>query len=102
MGKIYVYIWLMYELYQKYGFFKFVLVVLMLVIKEGVWNFIISDYVRQYFLQFYENMWMEFCIINVGDFKVKLGCKNFLVQLLSFIDVSCCDSYMIQVLLINV
>ncbi|EKN5633726.1 DEAD/DEAH box helicase family protein, partial [Enterobacter cloacae] len=46
-GKTYVYTRLMYELHQKYGLFKFVLVVPTPAIKEGARNFITSDYARQ-------------------------------------------------------
>ncbi|KJT42220.1 type III restriction-modification system StyLTI enzyme res, partial [Salmonella enterica subsp. enterica serovar Heidelberg str. 607310-1] len=72
-GKTYVYTRLMYELHQKYGLFKFVLVVPTPAIKEGARNFITSDYARQHFSQFYENTRMELCTINAGDFKVKSG-----------------------------
>ncbi len=100
-GKTYVYTRLMYELHQKYGLFKFVLVVPTPAIKEGARNFITSDYARQHFSQFYENTRMELCTINAGDFKVKSGRKNFPAQLLSFTDASRRDSHTIQVLLIN-
>ena len=40
-GKTYVYTRAMYELHQKYGLFKFVIVVPSLAIKEGTKNFII-------------------------------------------------------------
>lgn len=45
-GKTYVYTRLMYELHQKYGLFKSVLVVPTPAVKEGARNFIASDYAR--------------------------------------------------------
>lgn len=100
-GKTYVYTRLMYELHQKYGLFKFVLVVPTPAIKEGARNFITSDYAKQHFSQFYENTRIELCTINAGDFKTKSGRKNFPAQLLNFTEASRRNSHTIQVLLIN-
>ncbi|MGS9092413.1 DEAD/DEAH box helicase family protein, partial [Salmonella enterica subsp. enterica serovar Infantis] len=74
-GKTYVYTRMMYELHQKYGLFKFVLLVPTPAIKEGARNFITSDNARQHFSQFYENTRMVLCTIIGGDFKVKSGRK---------------------------
>lgn len=100
-GKTYVYTRLMYELHQRYGIFKFVIVVPSPAIKEGTKNFIQSDYAKQYFTQFYENTRIELNVINAGDFKAKSGRKNFPAHLLNFVEGSRQNSNTIQVLLIN-
>lgn len=53
IGKIYVYLCMIFELNCCYGFMKFVIVVLLIVIKEGVYKMfvIIEDY---------------FCVLYVG------------------------------------
>lgn len=38
IGKIYVYLRIIMELNKKYGFIKFIIVVFLLVIKEGVYK----------------------------------------------------------------
>lgn len=100
-GKTYVYTRLMYELHKQHGLFKFVIVVPTPAIKEGTKNFIQSDYAKQHFSQFYENIRVELNVINAGDFKAKSGRKNFPAQLLNFIEGSRQNSNTIQVLLIN-
>ncbi|MEQ7804773.1 type III restriction-modification system endonuclease [Priestia aryabhattai] len=100
-GKTYVYTRLMYEMHQKYGIFKFVIVVPSPAIKEGAKNFIQSDYAKQHFSQFYENTRIELNVINAGDFKAKSGRKNFPAQLLNFIEGSRQNTNTIEVLLIN-
>lgn len=100
-GKTYVYTRLMYELHKKYGIFKFVIVVPTPAIKEGTKNFVQSDYAKQHFSQFYENVRMELNVINAGDFKTKSGRKNFPAQLLNFVEGSRLNSNTIEVLLIN-
>lgn len=100
-GKTYVYTRMMYELQQKFGLFKFILVVPSPAIKEGAKNFIESDYAKRHFSQFYENVKMEVNVINAGDFKAKSGRKNFPGSLINFIEGSRQDNRTIQVLLIN-
>ncbi|WP_432702541.1 type III restriction-modification system endonuclease [Lysinibacillus sphaericus] len=100
-GKTYVYTRLMYELHKKYGLFKFVIVVPTPAIKEGTKNFIQSDYAKQHYSQYYENVRMELNIINAGDFKTKSGRKNFPAKLLNFVEGSRLNSNTIEVLLIN-
>lgn len=100
-GKTYVYTRLMYELHKQTGIFKFVIVVPSPAIKEGAKNFIQSDYAKQHFSQFYENVRIELNVINAGDFKAKSGRKNFPAQLLNFVEGSRQNSNTIQVLLIN-
>ena len=91
----------MYELHQKYGLFKFVIVVPSPAIKAGTMNFIESDYAKRHFSQFYDNTKIELNVINAGDFKSKSGRKNFPAQLLNFIEGSKQNSHLINVLLIN-
>ncbi|MDA2140294.1 type III restriction-modification system endonuclease [Bacillus cereus group sp. Bc256] len=100
-GKTYVYTRLMYEMHQQYGIFKFVIVVPSPAIKEGAKNFIQSDYAKQHFSQFYENVRIELNVINAGDFKSKSGRRNFPAQLLNFVEGSRQNSNTIEVLLIN-
>lgn len=100
-GKTYIYTRMMYEMHKRYGIFKFVIVVPTPAIKEGTKNFIQSDYAKQHFSQFYENIRIELNIINAGDFKAKSGRKNFPAQLSNFVEGSRQNSNTIQVLLIN-
>lgn len=100
-GKTYVYTRLMYELHQKYGLFKFVIVLPSPAIKVGTENFIQSDYAKRHFSQFYENTKIELSVINSGDFKAKSGRKNFPAQLLNFVEGSIQNEHTIHALLIN-
>lgn len=100
-GKTFVYTKLMYELHEKYGLFKFVIVVPSPAIKEGTKNFIQSDYAKQFFSPIYKNTRVELNVINAGDFKTKSGRRNFPAQLLNFIEGSRQNTNTIEVLLIN-
>ncbi|MDR1484759.1 MAG: DEAD/DEAH box helicase family protein, partial [Planctomycetaceae bacterium] len=77
-GKTYVYTRLMYELQQKRGLYKFVIVVPSLAIKEGTKNFINSDYARQHFSRFFPNKHINLHIVNAGDFSAKRGKRKTL------------------------
>lgn len=99
-GKTYVYTRMMYELHKR-GIFKFVIVVPLLGIKEGTKNFIESDYAKQHFSQFYENVHVQLNVINSGDFKAKGGRRNFPPQLTEFVEGSRANSNQIEVLLVN-
>ena len=55
-GKTYVYIRMMFEMFQKYGINKFIIFVPSLAIKEGTKSFIMADYSRQHFSELYENI----------------------------------------------
>lgn len=100
-GKTYVYTRAMYELHQRFGIFKFVIVVPTPAIKEGTKKFIQSSYAKQHFAQFYGNTRIDLNVINAGDFKSKSGRKNFPAHLTNFIEGSRQNSNTIQVLLIN-
>lgn len=98
-GKTYVGVRAMYELHQKYGLFKFIVVVPSPAIKEGWKNFISADYAKQHFSQFYENTQMNLNVINAGDFNSKKGLLP--AHLVEFIEGDRLNSSTIQVLLIN-
>lgn len=100
-GKTYVYTRAMYELHQRFGIFKFVIVLPTPAIKEGTKKFIQSSYAKQHFAQFYGNTRIDLNVINAGDFKSKSGRKNFPAHLTNFIEGSRQNTNTIQVLLIN-
>nr|WP_176704945.1 type III restriction-modification system endonuclease [Arthrobacter sp.]AXV46554.1 endonuclease, type III restriction-modification system StyLTI enzyme res [Arthrobacter sp.] len=54
-GKTYTYTRLMYELHQRFGFHKFVLLVPTAPIRSGTEEFIYSDYAKSHFADLYEN-----------------------------------------------
>ena len=98
-GKTYVGVRAMYDLHQKYGLFKFIVVVPSPAIKEGWKNFITADYAKQHFSQFYENTQINLNVINAGDFNSKKGLLP--AHLVEFIEGDRFNSSTIQVLLIN-
>ncbi len=100
-GKTYVYTRMMYELYQKYGLFKFVIAVPSPSIKEGTRSFISSNYAKQHFSEFYENIRVQLNVINAGDFTTRSGRRNFPAQLSEFVEATRQNANQIEVLLIN-
>ena len=98
-GKTYVGVRTMYDLHQKYGLFKFIVVVPTPAIKEGWKNFIEADYARQHFSQYYETTNINLNVINAGDFNSKKGLLP--AHLVEFIEGDRLNSTTIQVLLIN-
>lgn len=98
-GKTYVGVRTIFEMHQKYGLFKFIVVVPSPAIKEGWKNFIQADYAKQHFSQFYENTQINLNIINAGDFNSKKGLLP--ANLVDFIEGDRLNSSTIQVLLIN-
>ncbi|MCS4488494.1 type III restriction-modification system endonuclease [Streptococcus sciuri] len=98
-GKTYVGVRAMYDLHQKYGLFKFIVVVPSPAIKEGWKNFIEADYAKQHFSQYYENARINLSVINAGDFNSKKGLLP--AHLVEFIEGDRLNSSTIQVLLIN-
>ncbi len=98
-GKTYVGVRAMYDLHQKYGLFKFIVVVPTPAIKEGWKNFIDSTYAKQHFSQYYENTQINLNVINAGDFNSKKGLLP--AHLVEFIEGDRINSSTIQVLLIN-
>lgn len=98
-GKTYVGVRAMYDLHQKYGLFKFIIVVPTPAIKEGWKNFIEADYAKQHFSQYYENTQVNLNVINAGDFNSKKGLLP--AHLVEFVEGDRLNSSTIQVLLIN-
>lgn len=98
-GKTYVGVRTMFEMHQKYGLFKFIVVVPSPAIKEGWKNFIQADYAKQHFSQFYENTQINLNVINAGDFNSKKGLLP--ANLVDFIEGDRLNTSTIQVLLIN-
>ncbi len=100
-GKTYVYTRMMFDLHQKYGLFKFVIVVPSPSIKEGTRSFITSRYAKQHFSQFYPNVRIQLNVINNGDFNAKAGRRNFPAQLSEFVEGTRQNVNQIEILLIN-
>jgi type III restriction enzyme len=98
-GKTYVGVRTMLELHQKYGLFKFIVVVPTPAIKEGWKSFIESDYAKQHFSQYYENTQINLNIVNAGDFNSRKGLVP--AHLIDFIEGDRINTSTIQVLLIN-
>ena len=101
-GKTYVYTRAMLELHQRFGLFKFVIVVPSLAIKEGTRNFIASDYARQHFSKSFPNKRIELQVLGEGDFAFKSGKrKNFPSALVQFCEADRNEKNTIQCLLVN-
>ncbi|MDR3327861.1 MAG: type III restriction-modification system endonuclease [Prevotellaceae bacterium] len=101
-GKTYVYTRLMHELKRQFGFFKFIIIVPSVAIKEGVKMSIISDEWNKHFRQEFGNQNINFGIINAGDFDVKKGKrKQIPVALSSFCEAARVEEKSVQVLLLN-
>lgn len=100
-GKTYVGVRAMYELHQKYDLFKFIIVVPTPAIKEGWKNFISSDYAKQHFNQYYDNVHINLNVINNGDFKKQSGRQTMPSSLLDYVEGTRLNNNSIEVLLIN-
>ena len=74
-GKTYCYTRLMYELNEKYGFHKFIILVPTTPIKEGTKAFIESEYANKHFSDLYHNRRIELSVLNAQ--KKKKGKKLF-------------------------
>jgi type III restriction enzyme len=100
-GKTYVYTRIMLELHQKFGLFKFIIVVPSLAIKEGTRHFINSEYAKRHFNRFFPNKKINLQTINAGDFSAKKGRKNFPLGLMQFCDGNKNETNSIQCLLLS-
>jgi type III restriction enzyme len=101
-GKTYVYTRLMYELQQRMGLYKFIIIVPSLAIKEGTKNFINSDYARQHFARFFPHKHINLQSINAGDFSTKKNKHKLLPNgLVSYCNGNRNEINQIQCLLIN-
>ncbi|HCS9090557.1 TPA: type III restriction-modification system endonuclease [Staphylococcus aureus] len=101
-GKTYVGTRMMYELHQKFGLYKFIVIVPSPAIKEGWKNFLTARYSRQHFAEYYENVKLDVNTIYAGDFNTKSGRRIFPPQLNNFIEGTRLNTNQIEVLLINV
>jgi len=100
-GKTYVYTRLMHELKRQFGFFKFIILVPSLPIKEGTKMSILSDNWNKHFRREFNNQSITLGVINAGDFKAKGKRKNIPENLRSFCDSTKAEENNIQALLIN-
>jgi type III restriction enzyme len=101
-GKTYVYTRLMHELKARFGFFKFIILVPSLAIKEGVKMSIASpDWVKHFRGEF-NNQEIRLGVVNAGDFDTKKGKRKQMPEALrSFCDGNSADEKSIEVILLN-
>ncbi|MDR2341420.1 MAG: DEAD/DEAH box helicase family protein [Campylobacteraceae bacterium] len=101
-GKTYVYTRLMHELKQRFGFFKFIIIVPSVAIKEGVKMSIMSDDWNKHFRQEFGNQSINLGVINAGDFDAKKGKRKQIPETLrSFCDDSKAEEKTLNALLLN-
>ncbi|MBO9620740.1 MAG: type III restriction-modification system endonuclease [Niabella sp.] len=101
-GKTYVYTRLMHELKQRYGFFKFIILVPGVAIKEGAKMSIQSSDWNSHFRQEFANQSINLGIINAGDFESRKGKRKQIPESLrSFCEGSRNEEKTIQALLLN-
>ncbi|MDU7551986.1 MAG: DEAD/DEAH box helicase family protein, partial [Streptococcus mitis] len=74
-GKTYCYTRMMYELNQRYGFNKFIVLVPSTPIREGAKSFLSADYSKKHFSDLYPNKSLDLSILEAQ--KTKSGRKNF-------------------------
>lgn len=99
-GKTYVYTKMMYELHEKFGFNKFIILVPSTPIKEGTKQFIESEYARQHFSDEYKNSTMKMNVLNAQKTKAN-GRKMFPNTVSNFVKGSRLEKNRIQVLLMS-
>jgi type III restriction enzyme len=101
-GKTYVYTRLMHKLKQEFGFFKFIILVPSLAIKEGTKTSIKSDDWNKHFRQEFGNQSICLGLVNAGDFNSKKGKRKHIPEALrSFCDATKAEENTIQTLLLN-
>src|SRR5699024_7998262 len=81
-GKTYIYSRLMYELNEKYGFNKFIILVPSTPIKEGTKNFIEANYSKQHFAYLYPKKRLDLQVLNAQ--KNSSGRKMFPTSIAHF------------------
>lgn len=74
-GKTYCYTRMMYELNQRYGFNKFIVLVPSTPIREGAKSFLSADYSKKHFSDLYPNKSLDLSVLEAQ--KRKSGRKNF-------------------------
>ena len=102
-GKTYTYTRMMYELHEKYGMFKFIVVVPSSAIKEGTKSFLTATYAKQHFKHFFPNvdLYGNVGVINSGDFSNKKGRRQIPNVIREFVEADTNNKNQIQVLLLN-
>jgi type III restriction enzyme len=101
-GKTYVYTRLMHCLRQQYGFFKFIIIVPGIAIKEGVRMSIQSADWNKHFRQEFSNQSISLGIVNAGDFTSKKGRRKQIPEAIrSWCDGSSAEEKSINTLLLN-
>lgn len=101
-GKTYVYTRLMHELKQQYGFFKFIILVPSIAIKEGTKMSIQSADWNSHFRQEFANQHINLGIIKAGDFDGKKGKRKEIPEALrTFCEGTRSEEKTLQVLLLN-
>ncbi|SFE33998.1 type III restriction enzyme [Lentibacillus persicus] len=83
-GKTYIYTRLMYELNERYGFNKFVILVPSTPIKEGTKNFIKADYSKRHFSDLYPTKKLSLEVLNAQPSQ-QSGRKMFPTSIGNFI-----------------
>lgn len=74
-GKTYCYTRMMYELNQRYGFNKFIVLVPSTPIREGAKSFLSADYSKKHFSDLYPNKSLDLSVLEAQ--KRNSGRKNF-------------------------
>jgi len=101
-GKTYIYTRLMHELKQRFGFFKFIILVPSVAIKEGAKMSIQSTDWNSHFRQEFANQNIHLGIINAGDFDSKKGRRKQIPEnLRTFCEGTRNEEKTIQALLLN-
>ncbi|MDR2761718.1 MAG: DEAD/DEAH box helicase family protein, partial [Planctomycetaceae bacterium] len=101
-GKTYVYTRLMHEMKRCFGFFKFIILVPSVAIKEGVKMSILSDDWNKHFRHEFMNQSIELGVVNAGDFDAKKSKRKQIPEnLRSFCDTSKAEDKTVNALLLN-
>lgn len=100
-GKTYTYTRMMYELHERLGLFKFIIVVPSVAIKEGAKAFLTADYARQHFKKFFPQADLVFNTISSGGFSTKRGRKEIPNAIREFVEADTNNKNQIHVLLLS-
>lgn len=102
-GKTYTYTRMMYELHERFGMYKFIIVVPSSAIKEGVKSFLTADYARQHFSKFFPkvDLFGNVDSIDAGAFSGKKGRKAVPNAIREFVEADLNNKNQIRVMLIN-
>lgn len=99
-GKTYVYTKMMYELHEKYGFNKFIILVPSTPIREGTKQFISSEFAKKHFADDYPNVRINLNVLSAQKPK-KQKKKMFPVAVSSYVRATRLERNVINVLLVN-